>query len=499
MIAWRTAARAALALLVAPASAVASAQAKCDINVSSPFQVSSARMYLGKAGSGKPDEQRKHARNAVQVLTDHPERINNQVGRNFVLGQTLVWWATQGRVAATVRRGEIGYATSADATIDLGAAIDTAFSAVESAKPECRVETEKWRQQLWVPAINAAAKFINDDQLDSAEFYLRRANIVWSGSPLPTYYSAILAQRRNDPNAAAASFTRAAEQITPDVLARDTTLRKIREQSMYNAALLRVEVADRLQGDEKSAKQKEAAAALQAYISAYPNSPNVGTARTALARVLGRAGDTAAAVGIFSDMVADPAKYNDMQLFEAGTAAFTAKRYDDAIKLFEAGLQKNSSYRDALYNLANTYMAAGRYDRMLDVTKRLVAVDPNNPDNWRLMAAAYQRQSNSVPAARKRALTDSVLKYVAKSDSMPVRITKLRLQQSGDQHTLTGMIENRSGSPRNYVLTFDFLDRSGNVVTSQETAVSLPAKSTRDIRIEVNRAGIVAFRYHPVG
>ena len=265
------------------------------------------------------------------------------------------------------------------------------------------------------------------------------------------------------------------------------------------------------EAEAKLAALKEAAAALESYISAYPNSRTVGSARTALARALGGTGDTVAAVGVFQTMLTDPGKYTDIQLFEGGTAAHAAKRYDDALKLFEAGLQKNPMYRDALYNTAKTYYDAGRFDKVIDVSRRLVAVDPNNPDSWLLIAAAYRGMMPPDPGsagpkaqrdavnARRKALVDSVAKYKTMSDSMPVRVADLRLQHAGETHTLTGTIENRSARPGNYVLKFQFLDSSGNVVASQDAPVSVPAQGRRDVRVVVTKPGIVAFRYRPLG
>ncbi|MEJ7811275.1 MAG: tetratricopeptide repeat protein [Gemmatimonadaceae bacterium] len=498
MNAWRNALVGSFALAAVAPGTVA-AQGKCEVNTGSPYQVSSALIYLNKAaGGGKADESRKHMKSAVGVLTQNPEKINNQAGRNYVLGKSLVWWATQGGAPAVAKRGDLGYATDPNGMIDVGAAIDSAFSAVDAAKPECMRETADLRKQIWTPAINAAGKFMNEDKLDSAEVAIKRAQSAWSGSALPTYYMAVIAQKRNNLPAAALAYKRTVDQLTPEAVARDSSMLKIRQTSLYNYALITQNEADAMSGDAKTAKMKEAAAAFRTYVDTYPGGERVTEARTGLARALGGAGDTAAVAGVYAAMVQDPSKYTDIQLFEAGTSAFRANRRDDAAKLLEAGLAQNPYFRDALFNLANTYFASEQFDKMLPVAQKLVSVDPNNPDNWRLVAGAFQGMSRKAGAALKKAQTDSVIKYVERSQKTAVRMSFTGFQHAGANHTLTGSAENTTDAAGNYVIKFEFLDKTGNVVASREAAVSVPPKSKKEFRVEVSQAGVVAFRYAPI-
>ena len=64
-----------------------SAQDKCQINDGSPYQVNGGKQYvLAAANSRRPDEVPKHLANAIRVLTDNPEKISNEPGRQWVLG-----------------------------------------------------------------------------------------------------------------------------------------------------------------------------------------------------------------------------------------------------------------------------------------------------------------------------------------------------------------------------------------------------------------------------
>ncbi len=497
MIAWRKAAASSAALtLIAGGSALA--QDKCELDFGGAYQLTSANQYLAKGQSGKPDEQPKHMRSAIDVLTKDPGKVKNQTARNYILGQALIWWAKRPGTPTVVRRGEIGYASNPNEMIDLYAAIDTAFTVVETTQPGCASETKRYRSQIWTPSVNAAAAFINSDQLDSADAALARASRIWRGSPLPYYYRAVILQKRNDVAGATSAFLETVRQIPADVAAKDSSLMQIRQQSMYNAALFLQSQADELQGEAKTAKMKEAGAQFKAYVDEYPQGPSIANARTGMARALGASGDTAAIASIFAAMLQNPSNYSDIQLFEAGTSAFRADRKNDAAKLFEYGLQQNPYYRDALYNLANTYLAIEQFEKMLPVARKLVETDPNYPDNWRLLAGAYQRLAAKADAKTKKAQLDSVVKYYERFQKAKEKVSFVGFVHAGAKHTLTGEVENLTDKPAKYSITFEFLDKEGKVVASQDTPVSVPAKGKTDFKVEVSQPGIVAFRYKPI-
>ena len=46
-------------------------------------------------------------------------------------------------------------------------------------------------------------------------------------------------------------------------------------------------------------------------------------------------------------------------------------------------------HRDVLYNVARLYLLDSNYTKGIDAIKQLVAVDPDNSDNYQLLAIAY--------------------------------------------------------------------------------------------------------------
>ncbi|MFN2397126.1 MAG: tetratricopeptide repeat protein [Gemmatimonadaceae bacterium] len=484
-------------------SSAAAAQGKCEPNTSSPFQVNSARIYMIKAREGKfKDEQKKQARDAIRVLTEKSDKIGNQLGRNYLLAQAYLWWLEQPDVSTTVRRGDIGFTENAGGTIDLYAALDTAIKAVETGNPACRTDPRfiAYRRAPWSKQINAALPLINSGALDSAKVLVRNANTLMPDAPLGAYYTAIIAQKQNENDAAIEAYKRVVALSTPEAMAADSTVKKLRSVSLYNYAALLQNRADQLSGEEKNAALRASAEPLQTYVREFPDAENIAAAQAALARALGQAGDTAAVAQIYAEMLSDPKKFTDIQLFEAGTNAFRAGRRDEAARLFESGLALNPYYRDGLFNLANTYLATQQYDKMLPVTRTLVSVDPNNPDNWRLLAGAYQGlQKQTKDSKLQRAYVDSVLKFLEKEKGVAVKLAFKQFRHDGAKHKLTGSVENASATPGEYVIKFEFLDKSGNVVASETATVSVPARSKKEFTVEVEKEGIVSFRYAPIG
>lgn len=163
--------------------------------------------------------------------------------------------------------------------------------------------------------------------------------------------------------------------------------------------------------------------------------------------------------------------------------------YRDAATAFEAGLKRNPGYRDALFNLANTYLVLKDGAKMLDVARRLVAVDPLGQKSVRLLAQAFQLVGRS----------DSTLYYVTQSDSLlPLDVEVGSFQPSDQGASLSGLYTNFHAAPSAPLkLTFEFVDAKGTVVaTSVQDVPAVPAQSNQAFQLQVTGAGIVAWRYH---
>ena len=499
MNAFRSAALLATASTVL-ASATAQAQQRCEWNEGRPFQLASARTYLNTAaGSGKEDEKPKHLRNAVKVLTENADRIGNPVGRDALLGKVLLEWTRRPQLGwkvdsvgrMVVNRGELGYTTDPQGNINVILAIDSAFTRVETAMPQCVDSLARFRRQLWVPMINRVGALMTAGQIDSAAAVAEASLLIYRRAPHAYQYLWQIAQRRNDK----ASMLRYLRQ-TVESAGNDTAFRALKSGAMLNIAVLTANDALDLQGAARQAKYAEAATLFREYLAMDPSN---ATAQAGLAQALAASGDTAAVASIYQDMLSNPTKYSYLQLASSGYAAAQANKLAEAVQLYEASMAQNAYFRDVLQNLAAAYLRQQNYEKMLPVAQRLVEIDPNNPGSWRTLAAAYQGRVRAASAAQRRAFEDSVLTYIRRGDSLPVSVNVETFNHSGARHTVEGTVQNRGTQPGTYSIRFSFLDAKGAVVASQQVQVGpVPPRGQMPFKAEVSQAGIVAFRYEPV-
>lgn len=530
MSAWQKSALlslAALAVASAGAAAQGSGQAAaqaagqaCSISFNEPRELKDANAAITLAGlQNRPEESRKQVQKAIGLLTKNPSKFKAPAARDMLLGRALVWWAAQPGSPTTATRAELGWGSDA-APVDLLKTADSLFTVVESTASDCREEIAGYRQQPWARLVNTAGPLIDAGSLDSASALLARANQIYRGSPFAFYFQAIIAERKNDPAAASVALAEAIKYATPEAAKSDSVIGQVREYVLYSTALQRFRLSEKEQGEAKKAAMKKAADAFQAYLTEYPNGLNSAAARTGLGSALAQAGDTLTIKRMQADMASNPAAYSDAQLFEAGADAFNAGNREQAARLFEAVLEKNAMYRPALYNLTNTYFALKQWDKMRATASKLLEVDPNNPDNWQLLAIAQEGVFKGARPTLTDAQTDSVRKIYGRGQALKTRVNFTEFSHEGAKHTLKGDVESTADAAQSVKVTFEFLDAKGEVVATREAELQVPARTCKaaaargaargaasaenctpgksPFQVEVEQTGIAAFRYRPV-
>lgn len=526
------------ALLIAGVAATAGAQQKaCEIDESTPQQVTRAVLDIQIAQSGKPEDAANKLKDAVKLLNEGDVK-KNPVGRAYELGRALVMFATQPAMAnGMTTRGAVGFQDSPTAAYDLYAGIDSAFSIVETSNPACEAETAPWRQQKpWVDLVNKAIEAANTDKMDSAVYFANRSLLLSKNAPYAYYVLAINAQKGEKIPDAIAQYKAGIEA------AKDTAQADFRRQMQLALGNLAADAAEAATGADKTKYAAEAKAAFDA-LAADPGTKYADAARSGQARLATASGDTAAIKATYADQLANPGAFNYGQLITAAVNAARANQNQDALKLFSAAHDANPFHRDALYNLARLYMLDSAYAKGIPVAQQLIAVDPANPENYRLLAIAYAamqkqyttkaRAQDSLakalgkrasdpkvrPAAQKAAIDsaarvqrvinaysdsaktilDSALKYNNLMTSIPAAVVFNEFTPGEGKVTLGGQVTNQTDAARPFTLKFDFLDKSGNVVSSQ--SVEVPAvnpKSSKPFKVEGTGANIVAFKYAPI-
>ena len=493
--------RYALGLVALGATAAGSADAQvaargkgCTINDGSPYQINSGKVYLNKAMSAKgaADEKPKHLRDAVAAV-EKAGPNDNPLGRNWIMGRALIWRTMlPGQTKMVLPRSEVGFTTNPTGTIDILMAADSAFSYVEQNAPQCADSIALFRQQPWVKLVNDAGAAVNAEKFDSAAYLAHRSLIIYRNSPYAYNILAVIAQRKNDYAGALENYGQVITRTAGDTA---TAARRMRKEALYNTALItQTMAADPAQGARQAALSKQVPELWRAYLKENPDDVQ---AKGALARAIAASGDTAAVAAAYAEMLATPAKFSDQQLVEAGVALSNSNRNPDAIKLFTAALEQNPYNRDALFDLATTHFSAGHAADTRTYATRLLALDPSNPDNYKLLAGSYQLlAAESKDAKVKKTATDSLLMLLQKAGQLPVRVSFDQFNHNGAKHDLVGKVENLGAAAASFTLKVEFLDKSGTAVATQTAALgSVGPKESKPFTVTANQTGIVAFRY----
>jgi tetratricopeptide (TPR) repeat protein len=477
-----------------PASAAANA---CSIPTDKPDEVKSGLNALTVAQlGGRPEDQQKRLKVAVGALTGNPSKYkSNQAGRDLVLGQALIRWAQQFPDSTTVNKGSIGYVDGKDQSIDLLAAADTLFTSVEKSNPDCVTEVAGYRAEGMRPLAIHASALLNTDSTAQAEAVINRLKVIDRQSPLSLYFQGMLAQRKKDV-ASAADFFAKGETLIPNAAGPDSNLKAALE---LGAAQMTRLSAQSMTGEQKKTGMLKAAEYYRKFIADFPKSPNAPDAQLGLASSLTASGDAQSVGKLWDDMVATPANYSSAQLYDAGTQAFTANQFVPAVKLMSAAQLKNPWLRPGLYNAANVYWKAGDFDRMLATSKKLTQIDPNNPDEYQLLALAYQGKSKATKDPKiVKAYNDSLNAAFAASEKVKVKVTFDAFAMGSAKPALTGTLENLSDAPQKGSLKVQFVNDSGIPVSTQSTDFTLGPKEKKPFSVTGDGAGIVAYKYDPI-
>ncbi len=528
-----------LAAGTAAASAQAPAQAKtCDIDEGSPNQVARAYLDIQTASSAKPEEQGARLKDAVKLLQEG-DMTKNAPGRAMVTGMTYVMWLAQPNMGSgRTTRGAVGFQTDLTAPFDLVVGIDSAFSIVEKANPECIAQTTSYRQhsQTWVDLVNQANDMANQNQIDSAVALAKRSLVLSKRAPYGYNVLAQAAMRSNKPKDAIADFKDAI------AAAQDSTMADTRRQLL---AYLGNYAADQAETADAADKATFLAASKDAYdqLGKDPGTKYADNVRTGQARLAMLAGDSAAIKGSYADQLANPGAFSYNSLMMAAVTAAKAQQSKDAIKLFEAARAVNPYHRDVLYNLGRLYLLDSNFTKGIEVANQLVKVDPDNPDNFQLLAVGYgaikkgydtqqkdwegkakkygDRANTSKNAAVVKAAVDSAarvspfikaytdssksaidsaLKYQTMMSSLPARVAFTEFTSASDgKTTIGGSLTNQTDAAKSYTIKLEFIDKAGNAVMTQDVAVGPVGPHERmSFRATGTGAGIVAFRYAPL-
>jgi tetratricopeptide (TPR) repeat protein len=435
---------------------------ECELK-SGHFKVSSGATYLKTAIETEvPENKRRVIESGRKVLLEAIEK-NGQA-------QNGAAWYYLGRV----------YLVEGDIT---GA--DTALAKAQKLAPQCAKDAQAYIQNGWAALMRAGNNFEEQKNPDSALVMYKQAAMLNPGQPLSHYYIAKVLNEQGKPDSAAVQYGMA---VTAAENTTDTAMVKVRNQSAFNEGAIYL----------NAKKYPQAIAAFERYTKWVPKDAE---AKRGLAGAYRGAGQNDKAQAIEKELIASGASAGGaaggagtQDLMTAGVNLYNDKKYAEAAKAFEQVVAQRPYDREALYNLANTYLAMKDGAKLLPVAQNLASLEPLNETAVKLVGEGY-KQNNKV---------DDAVKVAEKVLAMPVDVKVDDFSATGSNATLTGTATGRdaqtaTGKPIPPVpvsLTVEFLDAKGTVVATQDAQIpALKKGETHPLKVTGQGAGIAAWRY----
>lgn len=442
---------------------------ECDVP-KGHYLVNSAVLYLQNAGRTRFEDQRdRDLRDARRVLMEAiTEKGQDQNGGA---------WYYLARYYQQVH--------------DLAGA-DSTFDKAERMLPECAADIDENRRRLWVPLLNAAVDRIRASDNDGALEQLREANMIFDAEPPGFYYMGQIFASLQMRDSAIHYYDRALQIARQPENLEKEQYADIRDNAEFNIArLYHIE-----------SKYDSAAVWYARFRQHAPRDPQAITGQASALEAAGRAED---ALVLYDSVLIMADSMQTLDLFQAGVALFRTQRFNRAAEAFERGLARNPYYRDALFNLANTYLSLAHAidstkpeaeqtalereygSKMVPIARRLVEADPASSAARRLLAAGYQLTGES----------DSTLAVLERRQAMPFDLTVSAFEPAGSGFDMRGIITNlRSEASQVPPITFEFLNSDGVVVQSLVLdRQTLEPESMASFALAPVGEGIAAWRY----
>lgn len=488
--------RALPALFVLLAARVAQAQATCPVDVYQPNQLAQAGLTISKAAQlADSSAAQKPLRDALKYLADDRKFVNNMVGAGYLRAQIYILWLHQPGQSDQITRERLGDRGVKTEVVDLVAAADSLLKAVEALDPSCAAETMQWRgAKPWTERINKAYTFLGAENVDSAEFYGKRAAMLYPQSPFVHNIFAQVANKRGQTAAMLGHLRLAIAEA-----AKDTSLAETQKQMEFQLAQTAQSWANTGGAGEKAALLKEALDLFTKLLRQTPSGAEGAYAFSAASELIMVAQDTVAARELLTPMVTDPTPYSDLTLLLAADMARAMNRTSDAMAMYAGALAKNPNIRDANYFLAYMYYEAKQPEKMIPLTQRLMEIDPSNGDNFLMRAYAYQLMVAAERDTRKKVELQKLQdEFAAKENALAGQHKLLitRFERRAQGASLAGTVENLGKAPKPFTVKMDFMDVAGNVV--ETVTVEMPAVKpgeTGKFEMVPTRPGIVAYKY----
>jgi tetratricopeptide (TPR) repeat protein len=429
---------------------------KCSADKNKHFKVSSGATYLSSAiSTGYGPKADNLLEQGVRVTTEAITTEGQEKAPSA--------WYTLGRIQ--LFQGNI-------------AGGDSSLKKAEALAPDCKSEIDLLRRIAFVPLVTEAQKQADAKNSAAAAGLYRRASAIYPSSPFASYNLATLYAEQKQADSAVKYFQAAAKSTSTDT--NDVKVRKLAE---FNAAVLMI----------NSGRAAEAVPMLESYVQANPNDQD---AKRGLAQAYRATGQTEKARALDAQTgVSTASGPSENTALKDVMAAFNAKDYPTALQKSEAALAGDPNNTTALTAAAFSAYQLKDGPNLVKYAEKLNSLEPANEDALKLLSNGYKltKQVDKATGVGEKIL------------SLPMHVSMTGLTLSATGANLNGVATGREAldakttkplTPQAHTLVFEFIDKAGTAVASQEVAVPALAKDQKhEFTLDAKGEGITGYRY----
>lgn len=458
----------ALALVAAPLASASGQQGNQRVVLAMVKQGGAASPAACKAGfatSGKVGDGLKDLRSAMEQKDDQK--------RAFSLGEAQKKLAD---AAGKEPKNPTAWLYLGRAYLYQGdlAGADSAFTRAEALAPDCKDDTQRYRQAAWVPLVNDGVDFVKADKNDSAAVLFRQANTIFRGQPNGFAGLGVIYANQGQTDSAIVYLKKAADVATEANLPED------RNNATLNLGILL----------NRAKRYDEAVKTFEQYRTWAPNDTAAAKSLAAAYRGAGQA-DKAAALekqfGIAPTEVPGSGEATTAT-FNQGVEAFNAGKFDEAGNLFGQVFEKQPYNHDALLNQATAYFKGKNGSKLVTAATKLTELEPMNEIAVQLLEQGYRMTQQ----------TDKQVATVAQRRMLPVKVeskgvtispTEIKLAMAATGRDARDA-KDRPIKPGPVALSFELLGQDGSVLSTQTvTLPPLAMDATTSSRSRPRRTG----------
>lgn len=427
---------------------------KCSADKNKHFKVSSGNTYLRSAIETTPDKQEGLLKQARTVVVDaiKEEGQGNQPSA----------WYSLGRIDLFL--GDV-------------AGADSSLRKAEELAPDCKVEIEQLRRTAYAPVANDGAQKVQAGDAAGAMAAFRLASQINPSSGFAPYNIAAIYAQEGNTDSSIAYFKKASAITTSD-----SNEAKIAKRALYNLGVVQL----------NSGKAQDAVASFEKYSAENPEDAD---AKVALAKAYRAAGmnDKAKALDAQTGTTTAAAPQASGAL-DSALALYKEKKYAEAMPMLQQIVAQEPNNTAALSALAVSQLATK--DAGLAATaSKLSELEPLNRYALEMTREGYRSSKES---AKAQASAEKLLglRTGIVITGLTLGATSADLTGTATGYEAANAKTGKPIAPAPVTVTFEFLDKSGAVVSSQDVTIpALTKDATESFSASGTGEGITGYRY----